>query len=209
MTQVMTATKVACWLETETSENDRVINFYALPTVIAKRKLPDGMSLAGQLHGWLGLPEKTLHKLGAKTVPEIEATLRSGNIPVVINDSVGESFRQAGLTGLPEILKEKYVSLGTVGGAQSPYQLYFEKSRYAQRNGRINIPSDLNLNKANLSVLREKGPSKFLEAVLADVALSVSMLPKDIMSSFARLFGRSFEQRCGGLYLPLDSKYRR
>lgn len=200
MTQVMTATKVACWLEAETSEDDRIVDFFAFPTVIAKRKVPDGMSLAVQLLSWFELPDESLHKIGAITLDELDATLRSGEIPIIISGPSGEIFRKGGLTGLPEILKEKYVYLGSVGGKESPYQLYIEKTRYTQRHGKIKIPDDLNLSKANLSVLRSKGPTAFLDVLMVDIALSLSLLPRDITASFARLFGGSFEQRCNGLY---------
>jgi hypothetical protein len=201
--QPLSVTRLACWLEQATGPEDRVLDFYPLNALAARRRLPDGFEPAVQLKNWYALPPERQALIGAIALPELRALVADGRVPVIIDNDVASSLTDPFLPDYRADLARNYVLAGSLGGSVAPQHAWVEKRWLAGRGGTLPpFPSD-EATRANLTLLRSEGASRFLAALADDLWHSVATLPRDVAASLARLLGASWEARCKG-YMAHD-----
>ena len=203
ISQMLTNARLGCWLEKNTSQKDQVLSFFVMPLQATGRKLPQGLETGNNWILWSKLPKDRMKKFGIFSTPELQNIMREGRIAIVLQDTFMRNLEQRGLASFSDILKENYIYLGSVGGARLPYRVYGEKSRFKNKPKPEDFPKDLQ-NAANMFLLKERGLAEFTTAFYADISRSLFMLPGDIAASTARLFGLSYEARCGRFSQPLN-----
>ncbi len=198
MTQMGTNAQLGCWLEKNISPEDTIMSFYGGPAVNSGQIMPKGFEHAGHGGYWYQHADAKLEEIGSMTPSQFLNKVASGDVAVIIDDSIRENAIRLDHNKLAEILASDYVFHGSLGGQAFPFKIYLNKSWLSKAAGITPLPIETPPT-ASASLFREKGTEVFIKAAIGDVSSSLLHLPVDLAGALTRAMGASFRARCQSL----------